>query len=476
MKNINWFGLSAALICSLASLGLILDYSLSASTSPWRVALYAGVGVAAVAWEVTGLHRGNHLMRARRWGAMSLCYLGLAVAVLITVSYEIGSLAELLESKASIGESRASERGALEAERSMLLAQAKKAGEVRPEAAIRGDIAAIKAHPRWASSRECTDATAPESIDLCGRYAPLAAELGAAVAIAGATARITELNATLQPLAASKVADARASYLSKLSGLPEIDARIAVSVLIIAFLLFGRVAGGYVFMDSGERGAQMAHAYQSLTEAPGAPESLRATGVAQKTAPLPSAALLEPEEDDFDDAPTVEELDAMFNEQQALAELTAAIPPATAPTKRFDVDKFDPARVRNREIVERFAKDCLVLHIGDTDRRERGGLLRECYDLWRADMEISDGPAAQKFSIMLREWLEEQGGCVRKLSEHYYIGVTITPAYAHRLAEAADAVTANGESAFNLDGPRRLGGLLKDNRAIVMAGDVGGTA
>lgn len=483
MRNINWLGLPVAVICSAVSLGLIFDYAVGASDNPWRVAAYGAVGVAAVLWEVAGLHRGDHLRRAKRRGAALACYFGLAVAILITVSYEIGSLAELLESKASIGESRAGERAALEQERSVLLAQVKKAGEPRPAGAIQGDIDAIKAHPRWASSGGCTNATAQESKDLCVSYGRLAAEAGAAAAIAAASARIIELNRDLAPLAASKVADARASYLSKLSGLPEIDSRIAVSLLVIVFLLFGRVAGGYVFMDAREQRAEIATASQAVTEAPTAANQIARTHVAPEPVFLPPIASLADEDIDFDEGMTAEDIEALWNREQAdkVVAAMSAGEPEPLPVKA-EPAPLNPVQVARRELVLRFAADCLVFHrakAGDEKQpRESAKLVWEGFELWCEDMEIGDKLTRAAFGTAFGMILEDNGGRSHKNSEIYYVGVTLTPAWSHRVAKRADAITEGTEEALPAVtvGEPRLGGRIRDRRALAIETEAAGTA
>lgn len=484
MRNVNYFGLAVAVICSAVSLGLIIDYAMGASDSPWRVAAYAAVGVAALVWENTGLHRGDHLKREKRYGAAFLCYAGLAMAILITVSYEIGSLAELMESKASIGESKAGERAALESERAILMGQAKKAGDVRPVAAIQGDIDAIKAHPRWTSSGGCTNVTAPESKELCGSYGRLAAEVGAATAIAAASARIVDLNGKLQPLAASKIADARASYLSKLSGMPEIDSRIAVSLLVIAFLLFGRVAGGYVFMDS--RGnAEKATIAVAATEARTATEAATATIAATKTEILPPLPLLEDAEYDFDDGKTPEEIEALWDmeqEQAAVAALNAGQPVAAPIITKPEPAPLNPVQVARREVVKRYCDDCLTFHRqpnSETGRpyRETSKLVWEGFEIWLDEVEIGEEWTRAAFGLAFGPILEDNGGRSLKSSEIYYEGVTMKPSHAHRVGKRADLIANGAEVALPVvnDQPNRLGSVLRDRRRIAID-EVAGTA
>lgn len=484
MRNINWLGLPVAIICSAVSLGLIADYALGASDNPWRVVAYGAVGVAAVLWECTGLHRADHLRRTGRIGASGICYAGLALAILITVSYEIGSLAELMESKASIGESKAGERASLEAERAILMGQAKKAGDVRPVAAIQGDIDAIKAHPRWTSTGGCSNVTAPESKELCTSYGRLAAEVGAATAIAAATARIVELNRTLQPLAASKIADARASYLSKLSGLPEIDSRIAVSLLVIVFLLFGRVAGGYVFMDARRaETAEIAIASTSLTEARTAANRVAATQAALNPVLMPPLASLADEDDDFEEGASPEEIEALWDMEQEAAAVAALNAGKIEPLPvKPEPAPLNPVQVARRELVLRFASDCLIFHRSregdEKPPRESAKLVWEGFELWCEDMEIGDKLTRAAFGTSFGLILEDNGGKHHKSSEIYYVGVTMKPSFAHRLAKRAEAITEGTEEALPVVtvGEPRLGGRIRDRRALAIETEAAGTA
>lgn len=481
MKDINWLGLFIAVVCSAISAGLVIDYSLGSSESLWRVTVAAAVGMAAIAWEVAGLHRAAHLRRVGRHFAGALCIFGLLLAVVTTVTYEIGSLAELLEKRASMGSSRASERGALEAERAALLEQAERAGKPRPAAVVEGDLAGIRSHARWTSTAGCSNVTAEESKELCGSYGRLTAELGAAAAIDKLRRRIVEINAELQPLAANGVADARANYLAKLLGWPEVDARIAVSLLLIAFLLFGRVAGGFVFMDSRAQvmpvaeKPQNAIAPEKAIEARTAANQSPAPDVAQKIASQPSvpasAVLWQDFEDEDEEAegPTPEEIEALWEMEQAkeAAELLEAANAARAPRPQAELDlsQLSPAEQRRREIVLQFTRDCLIVHPSGSKIRESASNLWAAFERWAADLEIREVDSQQVFGVAFNAAMKERGVERVKNSGYWYVGVSISPAHAHRMAASslpAEAELMSGQ-------PSRLGGALRDRRLELAA-------
>lgn len=477
MKNVNWLGLIVCAVCVVASLAISIQYGLSISEVWWVALTYSGIGVAAVTWEITGPHRVAHLRREGRSVAMWACVFGLGLASIITIQYELGYLATLFEGKASVGESRAGNRASLEMERATLEGQISKAGAVRPAAAIQGDIDAVKANYRWTSSLGCTNVTAPESKELCASYGKLAAELGAATAIASAQARVRAINAELQPFAAAKVADARASYLSHLTGSSEMGARIILSIALIVFLWCGRTLAPFVYMD-----AKKAIAPETVSVATWSPETVAAIPAAEKSSFLPPAPLPSLLDDDFADEETGTELSAEDvlalweldeeREKQALAALSegrrdAKPQPEPAAEEKKKRTRFDPLAARNRQFVERFAADALLFIEGDRSRYEKAQLIWDAFLHWCAIMEIEDKPNRAQFGEIFPVILEDNGGEKVKWSEIHYVGVALKPAFAHGMAAAADAVTQSPEQPLAL-GERRLGSVLKDRRHLAV--------
>lgn len=123
-----------------------------------------------------------------------------------------------------------------------------------PAAAIEQQLAALRVHGRWASSRECTGATVPESRAFCEGYFKLKAELGAALASARKDQRRAELRKELRELrakGAGQLADPRASLLAKWIGrwMPHLDfsdVREMLTLFLAVLVEFGAAFGLYL--------------------------------------------------------------------------------------------------------------------------------------------------------------------------------------------------------------------------------------
>lgn len=130
-------------------------------------------------------------------------------------------------------------------------------GNVRPAGAIEADIAAAKLDRSWASSSQCTDATAIKSRALCQSIQRLEAELATAHTadvldskVAAARARLDAVDVT----AATVEADPQAAAISRLTGQGEEIVRTALHALIAIILELGSGLGFYlVFGHHGRR-------------------------------------------------------------------------------------------------------------------------------------------------------------------------------------------------------------------------------
>jgi hypothetical protein len=491
MRNVNWIGLLVCGVCVVASLGISVQYGMSIAQVWWHALLYSSIGVASVIGEVLAAHRIAHLWRSGRGVAMTAYICGGILASFITIQYEMGYLADLFEGNASAGESRAGNRSSLEHERRTLEAQLEKAGIVRPVPAIEGDIAGIKAHPRWTSSRGCTDVTAPESKELCANYGKLSGEMGTAMAIKQVHSRVRDINAELHGLSGAKVADARASYMAQLTGTTEMGARVTLTVLIIVFLWWGRTFAPFVFVDppAAEK-PQTPIAPEKPIEARTAPEAVAAPDVAAEVAFLPpSSALVDESYDSDDEGMTAEEVQALWEieqEREAIAALSGkketlpdntwrkgALPPtAEEVLLTAGLDASDPTYVFDRNQIDRFAASYLSFRPGDRNACESVKLVWDAFQQWCTDMEIGENQRMnrQRFAKVFPVLLAENGGGRAKRSEMFYFGVVINPAPAHRLATATALPLPLMEDfpmGAPVNGERRLGGALVDRMGLV---------
>jgi hypothetical protein len=487
-QNINWVGALFWLVTIVTSGAAIVLYSVGTTPDFAEQLVIAATGLAALAFECVALHRIAHNWRVGRGWASAICVFILPFAILITLSYELGFLARIFETSASVGESHASARHTLERERKRLEAQVEKAGVPRPVAAIEGDLAGVKANPRWVSSRQCSDITAPESKGLCAEYGRYSAELGAATAIAGATARITEITGQLNGYATAGVADARAAYLSR-AGLPELDSRFAVAALSMVFLMCYRVGGGYVFADRWGRGeggppAVASPVVAEMSQNSNAPEKATEARTAEFAPPLPETAAQLPSpalpdalasmgEDEGTDL-TPDEIDRLYAESQAepLVEAMNLNRAERVEAPEADLSSLSDADLKRREIVLRFSRDCLTFLGPDSDEFEEGTLLWNAYETWAKDMEVREMTTQQAFGRAFNGYMRERSERGRaKSSNTRYYGVKINPLHTHRMTFGSTPVED-----FTNDQPRRLGSMLRDNLSLAAESPAAGTA
>lgn len=462
MRNVNWPGLAICALCVAVSLCYAVVGGLEMASTIWQSVAYSMLAIGSVSWEVLGLHRTAHLYRAGRYLAMTLCAVVLAFACAVSVSYELQYLATFQEAHVSIGASKTGNRASLEAERGRLQATIDKAGPQRAVAAVDGDLAGVKGHPRWLMSKACTNVTAPESEALCQRYGGLMAERGTAADVAAAQARIHEINAALQPLAEAGVADARSDYLSRWTGMSAGDARAALALVFIIFIHMGSMWGPFCFADP-RGGAPL----QDPLPSPLSRSPVVWNVTTPQMAVMPPLGLLdEPgqQEDDYD-ADAVEALWELEQERELLAALDAGRIQPAPPAE--PVVPLDPKMRRAHDIIRMFVADCCSIYPGESDTYERANLAYDCFGVWQAGfgrrfegqpVEMLDNTT---FGQALKAILEEMGGG-KKATKHgnAYWGMKLRPSVVQKATEEAKPV------AEVKDQPRRLGGIAQDRRLM----------
>jgi hypothetical protein len=446
MRNINPFGLLIVAVGVAASYCISIYQGLQMSPVMWIACIYALIGAAAVTWEMIGWHRAAHLLRERRGLAFIMNIAGLALASCVTVLlFELAFLATALESVASKNAVTVNNRSALEMERANLQASIGKGGAVRGVAAIDADIAGIKTHPRWATTHSCDPdwTTAKDSRALCSRYAAAIAERGLAESSDTAQLRIREISAALTPLGAVGAADARALYISRITGSSEQTARIMVGFLVILFLYFSRAIGGFVFADprSAEepipRGLELRPT--PVGEKPLQPPAGNVVAfrpvehTAPQIAPVPVGRPVGRRE-------THDEMRRRL-EFEALAELEASLNELDEKQRNFVREKIVPVRTAptvEMDVVEQqiheFSASCLV---PDAGHHEASTVLRNAYVVWCEDNEREILADLRVFGIVMTAIIGAAPyyGAKEKSKRVVYVGVRIKPTTAHRIQQ-----------------------------------------
>jgi hypothetical protein len=120
--------------------------------------------------------------------------------------------------------------------------------EHRPAGSVTGEIEALKQSPSWVSSEGCTNATIAKSMEYCGKYFKLKAELAAAQQAEKLDAQADQLRAKLGKLdavAVSQTSDPQSQVLAKLSGASTEQVQTALTVLIALLVELGASLGFY---------------------------------------------------------------------------------------------------------------------------------------------------------------------------------------------------------------------------------------
>lgn len=188
-------------------------------------------------------------VRSREWGRAGAAFSVGLVTLAVSLAAAFGSAQHVRE--ANTDERRAAIRAYDDAEKLKASIDAELAalGTPRPVAMIQADVRAFKIDPGlWARSKECEDATKPDTQAYCEPLLALYKERGAA-------ARKTELEAkgkdgfTLAALNAVIAkgkpahADPQSAAIASLTGLDEDTVRIGLSILIVAVIEVGSIGG-----------------------------------------------------------------------------------------------------------------------------------------------------------------------------------------------------------------------------------------
>jgi len=137
--------------------------------------------------------------------------------------------------------------GEAEARRSALPAH-------RPAAVVTEEIGAHRHHRRWNATKECANATEPESRAFCAEYFRLRSELAAAQESERLYDQITALLAeseTLRGNGAEQDSDPQVSLLSRITGQKPEPVRLALTIAVALLVEIGASLG--LFVASGHR-------------------------------------------------------------------------------------------------------------------------------------------------------------------------------------------------------------------------------
>jgi hypothetical protein len=132
--------------------------------------------------------------------------------------------------------------------------QLKALGSFDPPGVIAQRLEALRQNPRWASSRQCTDATASASRSFCAAYHTQASEREKAIEGEKLEAEIADLRAKLPALAgAARIAhgDPRAGFLVRLTGWDILKVQTGFALLFIAVLEIGSGLGLFIALSHG---------------------------------------------------------------------------------------------------------------------------------------------------------------------------------------------------------------------------------
>lgn len=213
----------------------------------------------------------------RRWLVAFAGALLFAVATAYSLTSALGFAAQNRSAKSGDATAQAALYRDLAAERERLIAERDAQAPHRPKASLEAELSALRQHRRWSSTSGCTDATVPQSIEYCERYFAIQAELGVADRAGEINARLEEIRAALAALPASAAAgetDPQVAALSDLLVLPEDSARLALLLLVTAFVEFGSGFGFYATVSHvRRRTASAANPRGSRQEQPTSPSA-----------------------------------------------------------------------------------------------------------------------------------------------------------------------------------------------------------
>lgn len=158
-----------------------------------------------------------------------------------------GALVEGREALIATYKSVQAEQAALEARLTALPAH-------RPAPVVREDLESHKQNRRWASTKECADATEAESRTYCARYFGLRAELAAGTESTGLAEKITALKAEasrLRDAGAGRAQDPQVSLLSRIFGQPPEPVRLALTIAVALLVEIGASLGLFLASEHG---------------------------------------------------------------------------------------------------------------------------------------------------------------------------------------------------------------------------------
>ncbi len=124
----------------------------------------------------------------------------------------------------------------------------------RPPAVIAEEIERHRQNRRWTATKECAEATEPQSRDYCAAFFALRAELAAGQEHARLTAAITALQseaAQLRQQGAGQDRDPQAALLSRIFGWEQDSVRLALIIAVALLVEIGASLG--LFLSSGHR-------------------------------------------------------------------------------------------------------------------------------------------------------------------------------------------------------------------------------
>ncbi|MEM7775926.1 MAG: hypothetical protein AAF732_09980, partial [Pseudomonadota bacterium] len=119
----------------------------------------------------------------------------------------------------------------------------------RPAAVVQAAIAETQQHPRWQSTKRCTDATVPDSRRFCAAYYRLIGELETANQADDIRRQIQKLTAegdTLTAKGAGRTVDPQSQLLSSISGLGSDRVRLALTTILAVVVELGSSLGLYL--------------------------------------------------------------------------------------------------------------------------------------------------------------------------------------------------------------------------------------
>lgn len=121
----------------------------------------------------------------------------------------------------------------------------------RPQTVVVESLRGAEQDKRWATSKNCTEATAVDSRAFCETYFKTKAELAAALEVVRLDERLAPLKqevARLQSIGAMEEADIQATLLSRMTGVGVSTAQMALVMFVAVLVEIGAAFGLYLAM------------------------------------------------------------------------------------------------------------------------------------------------------------------------------------------------------------------------------------